>query len=195
MRDWVLAFLGRKAHARDQAIKMEDDVRASSFPDVTARQLRAVLAVAEYRSFIAAAAFLKTSQPALTRTIKQIEGVLGISLFSRSTRQVSITEAGKEFAALAARLLSDLQIGIANLPPNSGGKSLCQASCRWPMSRCRRSSQDTSGNSRELRSICEKAFRATSRMMFTAAWRILDSDMSRTCRSHSQRRALAQRPF
>src|SRR5262249_36003025 len=72
MRDWVLAFLGRKAHARDQAIKMEDDVRASSFPDVTARQLRAVLAVAEYRSFIAAAAFLKTSQPALTRTIKQI---------------------------------------------------------------------------------------------------------------------------
>src|SRR5215813_12916158 len=85
---------------------MEDDVRASSFPDVTARQLRAVLAVA---------AFLKTSQPALTRTIKQIEGALGISLFSRSTRQVSITEAGKEFAALAERLLSDLKIGIENM--------------------------------------------------------------------------------
>src|SRR5262245_36500210 len=93
---------------------MEDDVRASSFPDVTARQLRAVLAVAEYRSFIAAAAFLKTSQPALTRTIKQIEGALGISLFSRSTRQVSITEAGKEFATLAARL-RDLKIGIENM--------------------------------------------------------------------------------
>ena len=90
-------------------------MRASSFPDVTARQLRAVLAVAEYRSFIAAAAFLKTSQPALTRTIKQIEGALGISLFSRSTRQVSITEAGKEFATLAARLLSDLKIGIENM--------------------------------------------------------------------------------
>src|SRR5262244_2054934 len=94
---------------------MEDDVRASSFPDVTARQLRAVLAVAEYRSFIAAAAFLKTSQPALTRTIKQIEGALGISLFSRSTRQVSITEAGKEFAALAERLLNDLKIGVENV--------------------------------------------------------------------------------
>jgi DNA-binding transcriptional LysR family regulator len=94
---------------------MEDDVRASSFPDVNSRQLRAVLAVAEYRSFIAAAAFLKTSQPALTRTIKQIEGALGVSLFSRSTRQVSITEAGKEFAALAERLLSDLKIGIENM--------------------------------------------------------------------------------
>jgi DNA-binding transcriptional LysR family regulator len=36
------------------------------------------------RSFIAAAAFLKTSQPALTRTIKRIEEVLGVSLFERT---------------------------------------------------------------------------------------------------------------
>ena len=90
-------------------------MRPSSFPDVNSRQLRAVLAVAEYRSFIAAAAFLKTSQPALTRTIKQIEGTLGVSLFARSTRQVSITEAGKEFAALAERLLTDLRIGVENM--------------------------------------------------------------------------------
>src|SRR5262245_32297457 len=94
---------------------MEDDVQASSLPEVNSRQLRAVLAVAEYRSFIAAAAFLKTSQPALTRTIKQIEAIVGASLFSRSTRQVSITEAGKEFAALAERLLNDLKIGIENM--------------------------------------------------------------------------------
>src|SRR5262245_66550722 len=58
---------------------------------------------------------MKTSQPALTRTIKQIEAILGASLFSRSTRQVSITEAGKEFAALAERLLNDLKIGIENM--------------------------------------------------------------------------------
>jgi len=90
-------------------------VQASSLPDINSRQLRAVLAVAEYRSFIAAAAFLKTSQPALTRTIKQIEAVVGASLFSRSTRQVSITQAGKEFAALAERLLNDLKIGIENM--------------------------------------------------------------------------------
>jgi DNA-binding transcriptional LysR family regulator len=90
-------------------------VRTSSLPDVNSRQLRAVLAVAEYRSFIAAAAFLKTSQPALTRTIKQIETTLGVSLFARSTRQVSITEAGREFAALAERLLNDLKIGVENM--------------------------------------------------------------------------------
>jgi DNA-binding transcriptional LysR family regulator len=90
-------------------------VHAPSFPDVNSRQLRAVLAVAEYRSFIAAAAFLKTSQPALSRTIKQIESTLGVSLFSRSTRQVAVTEAGQEFAALAERLLNDLKIGVENM--------------------------------------------------------------------------------
>jgi hypothetical protein len=69
---------------------MEDDVQSSSLPEVNLRQLRAVLAVAEYRSFIAAAAFLKTSQPALRRTIKSIEGTLGASLFSRLPSRADI---------------------------------------------------------------------------------------------------------
>ena len=86
-----------------------------SFPDLSSRQLRAVLAVAEYRSFVAAASSLKMSQPALTRAIKQIEAELGVLLFSRSTRQVTITDAGKEFAAVAERLLSDLKISVENL--------------------------------------------------------------------------------
>jgi len=88
---------------------------APALPDVNSRQLRSVLAVAEYRSFIAAAAFLKTSQPALTRTIKQTESTLGVSLFSRSTRRVTITQAGEEFVALAERLLNDLKLGIENM--------------------------------------------------------------------------------
>lgn len=85
------------------------------FPNLSSRQLGAVLAVAEYRSFIAAASSLKMSQPALTRTIKQIEAELGVQLFSRSTRQVAITAAGKEFAALAERLLNDLKLGVENM--------------------------------------------------------------------------------
>jgi DNA-binding transcriptional LysR family regulator len=86
-----------------------------SFPHLSSRQLNAVLAVFEYRSFVAAASSLKMSQPALTRTIKQIETELGVLLFSRSTRQVTITDAGKEFAALAERLLNDLKISVENM--------------------------------------------------------------------------------
>jgi Bacterial regulatory helix-turn-helix protein, lysR family len=57
---------------------------SSNIPDLGSRQLPAVLAIADYGSFIAAAAFLKTSQPALTRTIKWIEDVLGVRLFERT---------------------------------------------------------------------------------------------------------------
>jgi DNA-binding transcriptional LysR family regulator len=86
-----------------------------AFPDLSSRQLQAVLALAKYRSFVAAASALKISQPALTRTIKLIEAELGVSLFARSTRQVKVTDAGKEFAALAERLLNDLRIGAESL--------------------------------------------------------------------------------
>ena len=87
----------------------------ANVPDLTARQLHAVLAVAEYNSFIAAAAFLKTSQPALTRTIKRVEDVLGVRLFDRSTRRVAITTAGKEFVAVAERMLNDLRISVSSM--------------------------------------------------------------------------------
>ena len=58
----------------------------SNITDLGSRQLLAVLAIADYGSFIAAAAFLKTSQPALTRTIKRIEDVLGVGLEPAESR-------------------------------------------------------------------------------------------------------------
>ena len=87
----------------------------SHIPDLGSRQLLAVLAIADYGSFIAAAAFLKTSQPALTRTIKRIEDVLGVSLFERTTRRVQLTTAGREFVAVAERVLNDLRISVRSM--------------------------------------------------------------------------------
>jgi DNA-binding transcriptional LysR family regulator len=84
-------------------------------PDIRARELQAVLAVAHYRSFIAAAVSLGMSQPAMTRVIRRVEAELKVRLFDRSTRHVTITEAGKEFIALAQRLLNDLKINVAHL--------------------------------------------------------------------------------
>jgi DNA-binding transcriptional LysR family regulator len=89
-------------------------------PDLSVRQLRAVLAIAEHRSFIAAAALLAISQPALTRTIKHVEKVLGVELFSRTTRRVTLTPAGREFATLAQRLLDDLELSVASLRKHAG---------------------------------------------------------------------------
>ena len=51
-----------------------------TIPDLRARELLTVVTLAEYGSFVAAASHLKTSQPALTRTVKRVERVLGVTL-------------------------------------------------------------------------------------------------------------------
>lgn len=89
--------------------------RSGALPEVNSRQLAAVQAVAEYRSFIAAAAHLGISQPALTLSIKRLEQTLGIPLFLRSTRQVTTTAAGREFVAMAERMFNDLKLGMRSL--------------------------------------------------------------------------------
>ncbi len=90
-------------------------MQRATLPDISARQLEAVLALAEYGSFVAAAARLRLSQPTLTRAIKRLETALGVRLFDRSTRRVQITAAGREFAAVAERMLNDLGITVQSV--------------------------------------------------------------------------------
>jgi DNA-binding transcriptional LysR family regulator len=87
----------------------------AALPDFSARQLEAVLALVEYGSFVAAAARLRISQPALTRSIKQLETELGVRLFDRTTRRLQVTAAGREFAAVAERMLNDLGITVQSV--------------------------------------------------------------------------------
>ena len=57
-------------------------------------ELNAFAAVAEYRSFAKAAASLGIAPPTLSHTIRSLEERLGVRLFNRTTRSVSLTEAG-----------------------------------------------------------------------------------------------------
>ena len=57
--------------------------------------LRALVAVGHERSFTKAAARLGVSQSALSQTIGQLEARLGVRLLIRTTRSVSLTEAGE----------------------------------------------------------------------------------------------------
>ena len=84
-------------------------------PNLTALELLTVIALAEHGSFVATAAYLNTSQPAVTRTLKRLERRLGVTLFARSTRHVEITPAGREFVAVAERVLHDLQITVRSM--------------------------------------------------------------------------------
>jgi len=60
-------------------------------------ELRAVVAVAGHRNFRAAAADLDMSSSALSRAIAALEARMGVRLFHRTTRSVSLTEAGEQF--------------------------------------------------------------------------------------------------
>jgi LysR family transcriptional regulator, carnitine catabolism transcriptional activator len=84
-------------------------------PNLSVRQLLAIAAVAKYTSFIAAASELKLSQPGLSRMIRSAEEQLGSTLFERTTRHVTLTNAGVEFVPLAERILHDLELGSAAL--------------------------------------------------------------------------------
>lgn len=70
------------------------------------RQLRQFVAVAEERSFRAAAQRLFIAQPALTVAIQKLEAELGSELFIRGSRGLRLTPAGDQALAAARRCLS-----------------------------------------------------------------------------------------
>jgi DNA-binding transcriptional LysR family regulator len=69
------------------------------------QQLRQVVALAEHRSFVRASAALHISQPALSRSIQNLERQFGSSLFLRSSRGVVPTDLGRLYIERARDLL------------------------------------------------------------------------------------------
>ncbi len=72
---------------------------------VELRHLRYLVAVADGLSFTRAARALRVAQPALSRQIRQLEEEIGVTLFERNSRRVSLTEAGRAFLAEARGVL------------------------------------------------------------------------------------------
>ncbi|OBF53088.1 LysR family transcriptional regulator [Mycobacterium sp. 852002-53434_SCH5985345] len=72
------------------------------------RHLRAFEAVARLQSFTGAADELRITQPALSRTIRQLEDALGVTLVDRTSRHVETTQAGRTFLDHVARILAEL---------------------------------------------------------------------------------------
>lgn len=70
--------------------------------------LYAFLTVAEQRSFSRAAEKLGVSSPALSKTIRLLEVRLGLQLFVRTTRQVSLTQAGQQLFHTAQQSFNKL---------------------------------------------------------------------------------------
>lgn len=86
--------------------------------DVELRHLRAFVAVARLSSFTRAAQQLLITQPALTRTIQQLESAVQVTLLDRTSRHVQLTPAGREFLGPAERVLASLDTALAVVRPH-----------------------------------------------------------------------------
>jgi LysR family transcriptional regulator, transcription activator of glutamate synthase operon len=71
------------------------------------RQLEYVLAVAEHGNFTRAAGQLHVAQPALSVAVRRLETELGVRLFHRTSRRVTLTDAGEALVARAARIVGE----------------------------------------------------------------------------------------
>jgi LysR family transcriptional regulator, carnitine catabolism transcriptional activator len=86
------------------------------------QQLSAFLTLAETGGFGDAAEALGVSQPALSRTIQQIESRLGARLFDRDTRKLRLTPAGERLEPLARRMLAEYQNAFAEFDDFVAGR-------------------------------------------------------------------------
>ncbi|MEV5546613.1 LysR substrate-binding domain-containing protein [Streptomyces sp. NPDC052309] len=77
--------------------------------DLDLRKLRYFVAVAERLHFGRAALALHVTQPALSRQVRQLEHDLGAVLFSRTSREVTLTPAGEQLLHDARALLAAAQ--------------------------------------------------------------------------------------
>ena len=75
-------------------------------------ELEAVLAVARRRNFRAAATELGVSTSALSHAVAGLESRIGVRLFNRTTRSVSLSEAGAQFVDSVAPALSTIRVAI-----------------------------------------------------------------------------------
>lgn len=76
------------------------------------RHLRCFIEVARLKSVVKAAAVLNISQPAISKTVQELECVLGIALFEPNRRTMLLTSSGEIFLRYASASVTALKQGV-----------------------------------------------------------------------------------
>jgi DNA-binding transcriptional LysR family regulator len=73
---------------------------------MTLQQLKYVVAIADSRSINKAASELSIRQPSISSAVKELEEELGIRIFARSSKGITVTEEGSEFLEYAKAMMN-----------------------------------------------------------------------------------------
>jgi DNA-binding transcriptional LysR family regulator len=84
------------------------------------QQLQAFLAVARHRSFSGAARELGVSRSAVSQTVQQLEEHLRVVLLARTTRSVSVTDAGRRLVESAGPSMGQVVAALAEVSAQPG---------------------------------------------------------------------------
>ncbi len=90
--------------------------------NITIRQLKVFREVARQQSFTRASKILFLTQPAVSMQIKQLEEVVGMPLFEKQGRQISLTDAGEEIKILSESILQQIDETEQNIEQFASGQ-------------------------------------------------------------------------
>lgn len=83
--------------------------RGPATMNVTLKQIRAFVATADTGSLTAAATVVNSTQSSLSVLIRELEEAIGLRLLDRTTRKLTLTDAGQEYLVHARRILAEVE--------------------------------------------------------------------------------------
>lgn len=96
------------------------------------RKLRMFLVLSESLSFSKTAEQLLMTQPSLSKVIRELEAELGLPLFERTTRSVSLTPGGQRLVAIVRGMLGEYDAGLSRLRSSAQSEAMQLSIASWP---------------------------------------------------------------
>lgn len=95
---------------------------------MTLQQLRYIIKIVECGSITEAAKQLFISQPSLSNAVKELENELGIEIFYRTTKGISLSVDGREFLSYARQVIEQTELLEQRYLGKKPSKQLCSIS-------------------------------------------------------------------
>lgn len=102
---------------------MSRPVESSLQRHLSLRHLRLVVVLGRELNLSRTAELLHTTQPAVSRSLAQLESLVGARLFDRTTKRISLTAAGASLMQHARRVLAELDLAAEEIKGIRGGIS------------------------------------------------------------------------